>query len=141
MKKRTILGMAAAAAGTAGWVLAANRRKSQVEVVRREAWRLLKVRRDELEALRAAAEVGELAADALGPVPLDGARLDGIRLEDGVLTITLSSRDAIAWLSNRPLEELDVPNQPWRGKARPGVLYTESLGDGWYSGCACRRWG
>ena len=28
-----------------------------------------------------------------------------------------------------------------RGSARPGVLYTEYLGSGWYAGYACLGWG
>ena len=54
MKKKTLLGVAAAAAvGAAGWYLAAGGRKNQIEHIRREAKRLLAVRRDELAALRA----------------------------------------------------------------------------------------
>ena len=57
MKKKTLLGVAAAAAvGAAGWYLAAGGRKNQIEHIRREAKRLLAVRRDELAALRSAAE-------------------------------------------------------------------------------------
>ena len=68
MKKKTLLGVAAAAAvGAAGWYLAAGGRKNQIEHIRREAKRLLAVRRDELAALRSAAEEGELDAGALGP--------------------------------------------------------------------------
>ena len=53
MKKKTLLGVAAAAAvGAAGWYLAAGGRKNQIEHIRREAKRLLAVRRDELAALR-----------------------------------------------------------------------------------------
>ena len=84
MKKKTLLGVAAAAAvGAAGWYLAAGGRKNQIEHIRREAKRLLAVRRDELAALRSAAEEGELDAGALGPVPLDGAALESVRMEDG----------------------------------------------------------
>ena len=73
MKKSTVVKTAAlAAAGIAGWYLTGNSRKGQVEKIRREVHRLRNVRRDELEAVRAAAKNGELAADALGPVPLDG---------------------------------------------------------------------
>ena len=54
MKKKTLLGVAAAAAvGAAGWYLAAGGRKNQIEHIRREAKRLLAVRRDELEIGRA----------------------------------------------------------------------------------------
>ena len=75
MKKKTLLGVAAAAAvGAAGWYLAAGGRKNQIEHIRREAKRLLAVRRDELAALRSAAEAGELDAGALGPVPMQSAR-------------------------------------------------------------------
>ena len=53
MKKKTLLGVAAAAAvGAEGWYLAAGGRKNQIEHIRREAKRLLAVRRDELAALR-----------------------------------------------------------------------------------------
>ena len=84
MKKKTLLGVAAAAAvGAAGWYLAAGGRKNQIEHIRREAKRLLAVRRDELAALRSAAEAGELDAGALGPVPLDGTALESVRMEDG----------------------------------------------------------
>ena len=100
MKKKTLLGVAAAAAvGAAGWYLAAGGRKNQIEHIRREAKRLLAVRRDELAALRSAAEEGE------------------------------------------PLDRLGVYSVPWRGSARPGVLYTEYLGSGWYAGYACLGWG
>jgi len=34
-----------------------------------------------------------------------------------------------------------VYSVPWRGSARPGVLYTEYLGSGWYAGYACLGWG
>ena len=80
MKKKTLLGVAAAAAvGAAGWYLAAGGRKNQIEHIRREAKRLLAV--------------------------------------------------------------LGVYSVPWRGSARPGVLYTEYLGSGWYAGYACLGWG
>ncbi len=141
MKKGMLFGVAAAAAvGAVGWLFTADRRKSRVEVVRREARRLLDVRRDELEALRVAAEKDELPADVLGPVPLEGAQVEDLRMEEGAVTVTLSSGEATAWLSSQPLERLDVPVQPWKGNAHPGVLYTEELGDGWYAGYACRRW-
>ena len=92
MKKKTLLGVAAAAAvGAAGWYLAAGGRKNQIEHIRREAKRLLAVRR--------------------------------------------------AWLSSEPLDRLGVYSVPWRGSARPGVLYTEYLGSGWYAGYACLGWG
>ena len=52
MKKSTLVKTAAlAAAGIAGWYLTGNSRKGQVEGVRREVYRLLSVRRDELNAL------------------------------------------------------------------------------------------
>ena len=70
MKKSTLVKTAAlAAAGIAGWYLTGNSRKGQVEQVRREVYRLLSVRRDELNALRKAARHGELPSDAPGPVP------------------------------------------------------------------------
>ena len=48
---------------------------------------------------------------------------------------------AAAWLASQPLDVLtDVRCVPWRGSARPGVLYTEHLGDGWYAGYACLGW-
>ena len=141
MKKGVILGVvAAAAAGTVGWLFTADRRKNRVELVRREARRLLAIRRDELKALRTAAEAGELPSDALGPVPLEGAAMESVRVEDGAVTVTLSSGEAVAWVSSQPMERLEVPVQPWKGNAHPGVLYTEQLGEGWFAGYACRRW-
>ena len=141
MKKNTILGAALVAAGAAAWYVAAGSRRGQVERLRREVRRLLRVRRDELEALRDAAQAGELPHDALGPVPLDGAELDAVRVENGTAVLILRGGRASAWLSSGPLEELDgVRCRPWRGSARPGVLYTEALGDGWYAGYACLGW-
>ena len=68
MKKKTLLGVAAAAAvGAAGWYLAAGGRKNQIEHIRREAKRLLAVRRDELAAL-AAGQGLERAAELIGGV-------------------------------------------------------------------------
>ena len=131
MKKNTILGAALVAAGAAAWYVAAGSRRGQVE----------RLRRDELEALRDAAQAGELPHDALGPVPLDGAELDAVRVEKGTAVLILRGGRAAAWLSSGPLEELDgVRCRPWRGSARPGVLYTEALGDGWYAGYACLGW-
>ena len=106
-----------------------------------EAKRLLAVRRDELAALRSAAEEGELDAGALGPVPLDGAALESVRMEDGAAVLSLRGEKAAAWLSSEPLDRLGVYSVPWRGSARPGVLYTEYLGSGWYAGYACLGWG
>ena len=107
MKKKTLLGVAAAAAvGAAGWYLAAGGRKNQIEHIRREAKRLLAVRRDELAALRSAAEEGELDAGALGPVPLDGAALESVRMEDGAAVLSLRGEKAAAWLSSEPLDRL-----------------------------------
>ena len=135
MKKKTLLGVAAAAAvGAAGWYLAAGGRKNQIEHIRREAKRLL-------AALRSAAEEGELDAGALGPVPLDGAALESVRMEDGAAVLSLRGEKAAAWLSSEPLDRLGVYSVPWRGSARPGVLYTEYLGSGWYAGYACLGWG
>lgn len=95
MKKKTLLGVAAAAAvGAAGWYLAAGGRKNQIEHIRREAKRLLAVRRDELAALRSAAEAGELDAGALGPVPLDGTALESVRMEDGAAVLSLRGEKA-----------------------------------------------
>ncbi len=120
MKKKTLLGVAAAAAvGAAGWYLAAGGRKNQIEHIRREAKRLLAVRRDELAALRSAAEAGELDAGALGPVPLDGAALESVRMEDGAAVLSLRGEKAAAWLSSEPLDRLGVYSVPWRGSARP----------------------
>ena len=97
MKKSTVMKTAAlAAAGIAGWYLTGNSRKGQGEKIRREVHRLRSVRRDELEALRDAAKNGELAADALGPVPLDGADLDAVRLEDGAAVLVLRGGRAAA---------------------------------------------
>ena len=97
--------------------------------------------RDELAALRSAAEAGELDAGALGPVPLDGAALESVRMEDGAAVLALRGEKAAAWLSSEPLDRLGVYSVPWRGSARPGVLYTEYLGSGWYAGYACLGWG
>ena len=99
------------------------------------------MRRDELAALRSAAEEGELDAGALGPVPLDGAALESVRMEDGAAVLSLRGEKAAAWLSSEPLDRLGVYSVPWRGSARPGVLYTEYLGSGWYTGYACLGWG
>ena len=142
MKKSTMVKAAAlAAAGIAGWYLTGNSWKSQVEQIRREVHRLCSVRKDELEAVRAAAKNGELAADALGPVPLDGVELDSIRVEGGAAILLLRGGRAAAWLASKPLDTLtEVRCVPWRGSARPGVLYTEHLGDGWYAGYACLGW-
>ena len=142
MKKSTMVKAAAlAAAGIAGWYLTGNSRKGQVEQIRREVHRLCSVRKDELEAVRAAAKNGELAADALGPVPLDGVELDSIRVEGGAAILQLRGGRAAAWLASKPLDTLtEVRCVPWRGSARPGVLYTEHLGDGWYAGYACLGW-
>ena len=141
MKNRYGAGLAAAAAaaalGAAAWHWAAGRRRQAVERMRREAKRLLAVRRDELEALRSAAEAGELAPDALGPVPLDGAELESVRLEGNAAVLVLRGERAAAWISSAPLDRLEVPCAPWRGKAFPGRLYTEYLGSGWYAGYAC----
>lgn len=141
MKKRTIIGMAvAAAAGAAGWYLTASRRKNQVEAIREQLLRMLAVRRDELKALRKAAENGELAANTLSGESMEGLEVEAVRLEEGALTLCLYNEQARVWLSNQPLDQLDVYHQPWRGTARPGVLYTENLGDGWYAGYACLHW-
>ena len=142
MKSKSFVGVAAAAAlGAAGWYWAAGSRRRAVERLRREARRLLAVRRDELEALRSAAGAGELAADALGPVPLDGAALDAVRVEDGAAVLALRGGRAAAWLSSKPLEQLEgVRCRTWWGSARPGVLYTEELRGGWYAGYACLGW-
>lgn len=142
MKKSTLVKTAAlAAAGIAGWYLTGNSRRGQVERIRKEVFRLRSVRRDELDALREAAKTGEFPADTLGPVPLDGVELDAIRVEDGAAVLVLRGGRAAAWLSSQPLDLLSgVRCLPWRGSARPGVLYTEYLGDGWYAGYACLGW-
>ncbi|MFR2331803.1 MAG: toxin-antitoxin system antitoxin subunit [Flavonifractor plautii] len=80
-------------------------------------------------------------AGALGPVPLDGAALESDRMEDGAAVLALRGEKAAAWLSSEPLDRLGVYSVPWRGSARPGVLYTEYLGSGWYAGYACLGWG
>ncbi len=120
MKKKTLLGVAAAAAvGAAGWYLAAGGRKNQIEHIRREAKRLLAVRRDELAALRSAAEEGELDAGALGPVPLDGAALESVRMEDGAAVLSLRGEKAAAWLSSEPLDRLGCTPCPGGGAPGP----------------------
>ena len=141
MKSKSFVGVAAAAAlGAAGWYWAAGSRRRAAGRLRREARRLLAVRRDELEALRSAAGAGELAADALGPVPLDGAELESVRMENGAAVLTLRGERCAAWLSSEPLARLGVHGKPWQGSARPGALYTEYLGNGWYAGYACLGW-
>ena len=37
--------------------------------------------------------------------------------------------------------QLSISERERRGSARPGVLYTEYLGSGWYAGYACLGWG
>ena len=124
MKKKTLLGVAAAAAvGAAGWYLAAGGRKNQIEHIRREAKRLLAVRRDELAALRSAAEAGELDAGALGPVPLDGTALESVRMEDGAAVLSLRGEKAAAWLSSEPLDRLGVYSVPWRERPARRALH------------------
>lgn len=140
MKKRAIFGVVLAAAGAAGWYLTANRRKNQMEILREQVRKLLAVRRDELQLLRKAAQAGELPSEGLSTQPLDGLGVEAVRLEDGALTVCLCNGAARAWLSDQPLDRLNVHQQPWRGSARPGVLYTENLGDGWYVGYACLHW-
>lgn len=140
MKKRAIFGVVLAAAGAAGWYLTANRRKNQMEIIREQIRKLLAVRRDELQLLRKAAQAGELPSEGLSTQPLDGLEVEAVRLEDGALTVCLCNGAARAWLSDQPLDRLNVHQQPWRGSARPGVLYTENLGDGWYVGYACLHW-
>lgn len=140
MKKRAIFGVALAAAGAAGWYLTANRRKNQMEIIREQVRKLLAVRRDELQLLRKEAQAGELPSEGLSTQPLDGLEVEAVRLEDGALTVCLCNGAARAWLSDQPLDRLNVHQQPWRGSARPGVLYTENLGDGWHVGYACLHW-
>ncbi len=140
MKKRAIFGVVLAAAGAAGWYLTANRRKNQMEIIREQVRKLLAVRRDELQLLRKAAQAGELPSEGLSTQPLDGLEVEAVRLEDGALTVCLCNGAARAWLSDQPLDRLNVHQQPWRGSARPGVLYTENLGDGWHVGYACLHW-
>ena len=55
--------------------------------------------------------------------------------------LALRGEKAAAWLSSEPLDRLGGYSVPWRGSARPGVLYTEYLGSGWYAGYACLGWG
>ncbi len=59
----------------------------------------------------------------------------------GAAVLALRGEKAAAWLSSEPLDRLGVYSVPWRGSARPGVLYTEYLGSGWYAGYACLGWG
>ena len=74
-------------------------------------------------------------------LPLDGTALESVRMEDGAAVLSLRGEKAAAWLSSEPLDRLGVYSVPWRGSARPGVLYTEYLGSGWYAGYACLGWG
>ena len=140
MKKRTIFGVTLAAAGAAGWYLTAKGRKNQVEVIREQVRQLLAVRRDELQELRKASQPEQLNPERLSAEPVAGIEVESVRLEKGVLTVALNNGEARAWLSNEPLDRLNVRTQPWKGSARPGVLYTENLGDGWYVGYACLHW-
>ena len=74
-------------------------------------------------------------------MPLDGVELDALRVEDGAAVLVLRSGRAAAWLSSKPLEQLEgVRCRTWRGSARPGVLYTEELRGGWHAGYACLGW-
>lgn len=142
MKKKTLLGVAAAAAvGAAGWYLAAGGRKNQIEHIRREAKRLLAVRRDELAALRSAAEAGSWTPALWGRCPWTGRRWSPSGWRTGPRCWLCGGRRRRAWLSSEPLDRLGVYSVPWRGSARPGVLYTEYLGSGWYAGYACLGWG
>lgn len=140
MKKRAILGVALAAAGAAGWYLTSNRRKDGMETLRSQVRSMLAVRREELQALRRSAAAGELTAEPLSIQPLDGLQVESVRLEDRVLTVCLDNGRDKAWLSDHPLDDLEVHTRPWKGNAHPGVLYTENLGDGWYAGYACLHW-
>ena len=140
MKKRTIFGVTLAAAGAAGWYLTAKSRKNQVEVIREQVRQLLAVRRDELQNLRRASQPEQLNPERLSAEPVAGIEVESVRLEKGVLTVALNNGEARAGLSNEPLDRLIVRTQPWKGSARPGVLYTENLGDGWYVGYACLHW-
>ena len=142
MNRASIIKAAALTAiGVGGWYLSENSRRIQVERIRREVHRLRNVRRDELNALKSAALSGHVDPGALGPVPLDGAVLDTIRIERGSVILTLKGSRTAAWLSSRPLDDLtDVTCRSWRGRARPGVLYTETMGGGWYAAYACLGW-
>ena len=111
-----------------------------MEIIREQVRKLLAVRRDELQLLRKAAQARELPSEGLSTQPLDGLEVEAVRLEDGALTVCLCNGAARAWLSDQPLDRLNVHQQPWRGSARPGVLYTENLGDGWHVGYACLHW-
>ena len=71
---------------------------------------------------------------------LDGVELESVRLENGAAVLTLRGERGAAWLSSVPLAQLGIHGQPWRGSARPGALYTEYLGGGWYAGYACLGW-
>ena len=101
---------------------------------------MLAVRRDELQELRKASQPEQLNPERLGAEPVAGIEVESVRLEKGVLTVALNNGEARAWLSNEPLDRLNVRTQPWKGSDRPGVLYTENLGDGWYVGYACLHW-
>ena len=59
----------------------------------------------------------------------DGAAVLALRGEGGGLAVQRAAGPA--WGVLRALA----------GSARPGVLYTEYLGSGWYAGYACLGWG
>ena len=79
-------------------------------------------------------------ADGVLALP-DGQAAVQLEAAPHAAVLVLRSGRAAAWLSSKPLDALtEVRCIPWRGSARPGVLYTEHLGDGWYAGYACLGW-
>ncbi|UQT48228.1 hypothetical protein M5E87_26900 [Flavonifractor plautii] len=118
MKKKTLLGVAAAAVGAAGWYLAAWPQKpDRAHPPGGQAPAGGAAGRAGCPALRRGG--GELDAGALGPVPLDGAALESVRMEDGAAVLALRGEKAAAWLSSEPLDRLGVYSVPWRGAPAP----------------------
>ncbi len=68
------------------------------------------------------------------------AALESVRMEDGAAVLSLRGEGG-GLAVQRAAGPAGVYSVPWRGSARPGVLYTEYLGSGWYAGYACLGWG
>lgn len=142
MKKKTLLGVAAAAAvGAAGWYLAAGGRKNQIEHIRGRpsaCWRCGGTSWPPCAPLR---RRESWTPAPWGRYPWTGRRWSPSGWRTGPRCSPCGGRRRRAWLSSEPLDRLGVYSVPWRGSARPGVLYTEYLGSGWYAGYACLGWG